>query len=126
MRNRESRTTSKPCATNQRRTRSYSSRRGPKRSAISPASSQRWKSGERLHGGGLLRRLLAPADAAAEPPPPDRDLGHEALLVVGPALLDQRVGRSLTEEPLGQLLELGLVVAEPDAQVLEDVGGEVR
>src|SRR5205814_1585895 len=82
--------------------------------------------GQRLHGGGLLRGLLAPADAAAEPPPRDRDLGDEALLVVGPALLDQRVGRDLAEEPLGQLLELGLVVAEPDAQVLEDAGGEVR
>src|SRR2546422_2242503 len=38
------------------------------------------------------------------------DLGHEALLVLGPALLGQRVGRGLAEEPLRQLLELGLVV----------------
>src|SRR5207249_6755681 len=82
--------------------------------------------GQRLHGGRLLRRLLAVADAAAEPPPPDRDLGHVALLVLVPALLGQRVGRGLAEEPLRQLLELGLVVARSDRQELDDVVREVR
>jgi hypothetical protein len=45
--------------------------------------------------------------------------------VVGSALLDDRVARRLAEEALRDLLETRLVVAEADAQVLEDVAREV-
>src|SRR5262249_8544458 len=82
--------------------------------------------GERLHRGGLLRRLLALPNAAPARPPADRDLGDEALLVVGAALLDERVRRGLTEEPLRELLELRLVVALADGRVLAEVGRELR
>src|SRR5262245_58060233 len=81
---------------------------------------------ERLHRRRLLRGLLAGADAAATGPTGDRDLRDELLRVIGPARLDQRVGGRLAEEALGELLELGLVVALSGGRVPCRVDGEVR
>src|SRR5436190_479933 len=105
--------------------RAYSARDGPNRSAISVGSSQRWKRDERLAGRRLLRGLLRPADAAPVAPAGERDLGDEVLRVIGSRLLDEGVERRLAEKPLRHLLQSRLVVAEPDGQVLLDVGREV-
>src|SRR6185503_18670834 len=80
---------------------------------------------ERLHRGLLLGRFLRPPLAAAVRPAGDRDLRHEALLVVRPALLDDGVARRLAEEALRHLLESRLVVTEPYPEVLGDVAREV-
>src|SRR2546428_2349529 len=80
---------------------------------------------ERAHRGGLLGRLLAASDTPAEIAARDRDLGHEALAMLGAALLDQRVGRGGAEQALGQLLQLGLVIPLPERRVLDRLGGEV-
>src|SRR6185503_1192630 len=50
---------------------------------------------ERLHGGGLLGRLLAPTDTPPALAARDGDLRHEALLVMRAALLDEHVGWGL-------------------------------
>src|SRR5439155_8229403 len=84
------------------------------------------KDAERLHRGSLLGGLLAPSDATPAHASRDGDLGDEAFRMVRAALLDQRVGGSLAEEPLGQLLELGLVVALAERRVGECVGRELR
>src|SRR5262245_45891651 len=67
--------------------------------------------GERGHRGRLLRELLAPPRPPAPHDTADLQLDDELLLVVGPALVDERVHGRLAVHPLGELLEPRLVVA---------------
>src|SRR5262249_58332416 len=80
---------------------------------------------ERLHRRRLLGALLAPAHTAPAAPSPHADLRDETLLVVRTALLDEAIGGALAEEPLRDLLQLGLVVVQPGRGVLARVGREV-
>src|SRR5262245_55378168 len=103
----------------------------PARCAITlPPSSRALRVGpregrERLHRRRLLRRLLAVPHATPVHLPGDAQLGDEALGVVRAALLHQLVDRRCPEQPLRELLEPGLVVAEPGRRLGGEVGGEV-
>src|SRR4029453_1052585 len=82
--------------------------------------------GEGLHGRRLLGRLLAVADAPAVGAARDAELRDEALGVSGAALLPQLVDGRGAEAALGQLLQAGLVIAQPGRGLGRQVGREVE
>src|SRR5581483_1435795 len=73
---------------------------------------------------GLLALLLAPAFADAELAPGDADASGEHLGMVRPARADQLVHRLGPETAIGDLLQLGLIVALGGRTA--DVVGEQR